>query len=57
MDVQDAPLLKITEKERAKNEAFLREVLRRSDESVQKTVTILKKAGYSDEDIDLIFEA
>ncbi len=57
MDFQDAPILKISEKERLKNEAFLREVVRRSDESVQNTVAMLKKAGYTDEDIDLIFEA
>jgi len=32
MDFQDAPLLKISEKERRKNEAFLAEVVQRSDE-------------------------
>jgi len=57
MDFQDAPLLKITEKERLKNEAFLREVLRKSDQSVKKTVAAMKKAGYTDHEIDLFFDA
>jgi hypothetical protein len=57
MDFQDAPLLKITEKERLQNEAFLLEVVRKSDESVKKTVKAMKKAGFSDRDIDLFFNA
>jgi hypothetical protein len=57
MEFQDAPLLKITEKERLKNEAFLLEILRKSDESVKKSVAAMKKAGYSDQDIDLFYDA
>jgi hypothetical protein len=57
MDFQDAPLLRMSEKERLENEAFLLEVVRRSDESVKKTVESMKKAGFSDNDIDLFFNA
>jgi hypothetical protein len=57
MDLQDVPVLKMSEKERLKNEAFIREILHKSDESVKKTVDAMKKAGYSDQDIDLFFDA
>lgn len=57
MDFQDAPILKISEKERRKNEAFLTEVVQRSDDSVKKTVASMKKAGYTDQEIDMFFDA
>ena len=57
MDFQEAPILKISEKERRKNEAFLTEVVQRSDNSVKKTVASMKKAGYTDQEIDMFFDA
>jgi len=57
MDFQDAPILKISEKERRKNENYLTEIVQRSDDSVKKTAVSMKKAGYTDQEIDMFFDA
>lgn len=55
MDFRDIPDIKISEEQRRKNEAEVRKFLEKHDRSVERRIKKLRKAGYSDDEIENIF--
>ena len=55
MDLIDLPELKISKEERLKSEAEIREFVKDCRETVKRRVEKLKKAGYTDDEIEMIF--
>ena len=54
MDYQNCPDLKISEQVRQKNQAAIHKLVEESDRSVGKRMQTLRKAGYSDDEIERI---
>jgi hypothetical protein len=55
MDLVDLPEIKISDKKRSKNEADIRAFLQRCKKSVKGRIQELKNAGYSDDEIEMIY--
>ena len=55
MDLVDLPEIKISEKKRLKNEADIRTFIQRCKRNVKSRIQELKDAGYSDDEIEMIY--
>ncbi|MBD3186628.1 hypothetical protein GF325_07370 [Candidatus Bathyarchaeota archaeon] len=55
MDFRDIPDIKISEEQRRKNEAEVRKFLEKHDRAVERRIKKLRKAGYSDDEIENLF--
>jgi uncharacterized membrane-anchored protein len=52
MDFQDAPVITISDEQRKKHEAFIRQIMQKNDQLVHVWKENLRKQGYSDEEIE-----
>ncbi|HME55483.1 MAG TPA: hypothetical protein VKM55_24980 [Candidatus Lokiarchaeia archaeon] len=55
MDFQDAPDIVISDKQREADETEVRKFVKRHDRALKRRIHDLKKAGYSDDEIERIF--
>ena len=55
MDYQNAPEIKLTEKAQKKNEELVRKFVEKHDRAVEQRIKKLKRMGYSDDEIEMIF--
>ena len=55
MDFRDIPDINISEEQRKKNEAEIRKFVKKHDLAVERRIKKLRKAGYSEDEIENIF--
>jgi hypothetical protein len=55
MDYQDAPEIQLTPAQMKANEREITKLVKESDRWVKQEIEILRKLGYSDEEIDDLF--
>ncbi|MHA1715954.1 MAG: hypothetical protein ACTSXP_09935 [Promethearchaeota archaeon] len=55
MDFRDIPDIKISDDQRKKNEEELRKLVKKHERALARRIERLRKAGYSDDDIENLF--